>query len=118
MPNRILKPDGILTPNKTIDNNTAVMDMLSYGSAQRYSEFNAAEAQKNRDFQTKMSNTAYQRAVEDLKKAGLNPILAAGSSASTPSGSTASAETAGIGSGIEIIKEVLKGVSSIIKANK
>lgn len=53
--------------------------------------YNSAEAQKNRDFQEYMSNTSYQRAVEDLRKAGLNPILAAmNAGASTPSGGAAS----------------------------
>ena len=54
--------------------------------------FNAAEAQKNRDWQEKMSNTSYQRAVGDMKKAGINPILAAqNGGANTGSGATASA---------------------------
>lgn len=57
-------------------------------------EFNSQEAEKNRQYQERMSNSAYQRAVADLRKAGLNPLLAVGAQASTPVGSAASAGAA------------------------
>lgn len=60
--------------------------------------FNSTEAMKNREWQERMSSTAYQRAVEDMKKAGLNPILAfANGGASTPGGSAGTISGASIG---------------------
>ena len=54
-------------------------------------DFNAQQAQINRDYQTQMSNTQYQRGMADMKAAGLNPILAyQKGGASSPSGATAS----------------------------
>lgn len=65
---------------------------------------NAAEAQRNRDFQERMRDTQYQAAVRDLRAAGLNPALAySQGGAAAPSGSTARFENPaeGFGRGLD-----------------
>ena len=68
------------------------------GDAMAQTEANKAnlrESALNRRFQENMSNTAYQRAMADMKKAGLNPTLAfMQGGASSPSGSTATVQSA------------------------
>lgn len=61
-------------------------------------KFNASQSAKDRQFQERMSNTAYQRAAQDLEKAGLSRVLALGSPATTPSGARSSIDAPKLGS--------------------
>lgn len=87
---------------------------------ERQMSFNHNEALLNRQWQQQMAETAYQRAVKDMRAAGINPILAAGGiSVGGGSGSAASVgaptmggSSVGMGTGQMASGGLLNGVSA------
>lgn len=88
------------------------------GSEIAAQNFNASEAQKTRDFEKEMSSTAYQRAVEDIEQAGLNPNMIYGSGGTPASTPTSSSAAAGSGrrAAVQGDMNVIGQVSGLLNA--
>lgn len=91
--------------------------------------YNSAEAALNRQFQhnesalqrnwyEEMSNTAYQRAMADMKKAGLNPILAysQGGAATSATGISAGSAASINSPGGDTLTSVLSAIADLFSA--
>lgn len=87
-------------------------------SHERQAEFNAIEAEKSRDWQEYMSNTSYQRMVADMKKAGINPIMAFGTSGAdigqSSTASVGSTNTKNQAKQFDSLSDLLKIVSGLV----
>lgn len=108
---------GTASDVENILSNVLAMDAKNIGERNelqsnwldRVMDFNSSEAEKNRDFQSReneinrrlqieLSNSAYSRAIADLRNNGINPYFAIskGLSASTPSFGSVSGSAASV----------------------
>ncbi len=107
---RAVSASDVLEPSSVLERAVSLSEANS--------AFNAGEAQKNRDWQERLSSTAHQREVADLIAAGLNPVLSVtgGAGAATPSGATASADNSGVSALTSVLNSVLSTNATLAAA--
>jgi hypothetical protein len=87
----------------------AMADSLIQSKGQSdINQANITQAKEQQSFQERMSSTAYQRATDDMRQAGLNPMLAYGQGgASAPAGAQAQLANAAPEIGKPIMEQLM-----------
>lgn len=96
---------------------------LGYIGTKETNKANLAIAREQMSFQERMSNTAVRRRVKDLRRAGINPILAGNIAASSPGGASAVMQNAlatGVNSALQArqVRTQMKAVRQQVKVGK
>lgn len=117
----VVSNDGIYMYNSgdvsmADDSMTNYFSLLSNVASQN-NQWSAEQAMKQMEFQERMSNTAHQREMADLKASGLNPILSAKSGATSPSGAMGNFDSGITNAFGEIITKLLDIQNDNAKAN-
>lgn len=117
----VVSNDGIYMYNGA-DVSMADDTMANYFSllgnvASQNNQWSAEQAMKQMEFQERMSNTAHQREMADLKASGLNPVLSAKSGATSPSGAMGNFDSGITNAFGEIITKLLDIQNDNAKAN-
>lgn len=81
--------------NRANIDNSQMTSAFNAAEAEKHREWSAGQAERQMDYQTKMSNTSWQRGVKDMQAAGLNPMLAfSQGGASVPGGAMGASSAA------------------------
>lgn len=92
---------------------SAASGAMTYQGVKDTNAANQAIAREQMGFQREMSNTSYQRAMADMKQAGLNPMLAfQQGGASTPGGASSTSQNA-LGSGVSSAVDTARAMSEL-----
>lgn len=113
------KGNSAATIQRIANQTQITLQKLVNSSNELQTRYNAQEAQKARDWQTEMSKSAHQMEVEDLKKAGLNPVLSSGGSgAQSYTTSSASAQPESGASAVAALQGSQLGALSQLEASR